>query len=93
VTIDADALAALPSDPFDQEPPAPGTYAVAAWINTHGDGAGTPAARLARLANEARDLDGPALEGLQRLLDGAQWMQTPLHTGAVMEALQRATDK
>ena len=100
VPVDDAALAALPGDPRDNDPPAPGMYPLKVWVDIEeaGQPAGTRAARVARAAGDAittqAGTTAATLRALSVALAGAAWESCPLfEPRAVMAALHRATER
>lgn len=95
VDVDVAALADLPSDPADLEPPAPGSYPVLVWIDvdTYGESPATPAGRVARAAADAVDIGtdvAGVLSAVELMLAEAEWMTVRDYDARqIVEAVER----
>jgi hypothetical protein len=97
VTLDADALAALPGKPADVSRPAPGRYPVLAWVDVADDEPmpETMAGRVTRVAAGAGSLDAASapsvFETAAAMLRGATWAVSPtFEPNDITETLVRA---
>jgi hypothetical protein len=98
VAVDGAALALLPSEKSDGQPPAPGRYPVRAWVALAGSeepSGETAAARMMSLASSSDSLGAGSgralLQTSLRVLRGAAWAVSPtLDAATIVRTLDQA---
>jgi hypothetical protein len=97
VTVDGTALAVLPGEKSDGQPPTPGSYPVRAWVAVAGDEQ-SPETAAARVISMAAGSDGlgsgsgrAVLQTVMRVFRGAAWAVSPtLDAAAIVRTLNQA---
>jgi hypothetical protein len=97
VAVDGAALAVMPSEKSDGQPPAPGRYPVRAWVAVAGDEPApeTAAGRVMSLAARADRIGAESgravLQTALTVLGGAAWAVSPtLDAAAIVRTLKQA---